>query len=322
MKKRIFIKYALIFGIIFFIVDFIYRTYNNINYLTREKCFLYQNLPKPVFLFFEYFIELFLLILLGVFFAVLLEKFYLKYNKFYPKNPLQAFIYGSLIPICSCGAIPLLSAFKDKVKLRTVITFIIAAPLLSPSTLMLSLNVLGLKFTLLRVISSFILAIGTGFIVDYLVSKKKFIIPDFYTCKLFLKEKDVYIKTYHVLKQLFPYFLIAGTLGITFELFSVQDLLTHIDISNPYLGAFFSILAGIPIYLCNGADVLTLRPFIEHLNIPMGTAMGFSLTSTAICITAIVLLVKYLGKKMTYLIISIIFILTFILSLLINLLQF
>jgi uncharacterized membrane protein YraQ (UPF0718 family) len=71
-------------------------------------------------------------------------------------------------------------------------------------------------------------------------------------------------------------------------------------------------------YYCNGADVILLKPLIAHSGLSLGTAMAFSLTSTSICITAIVMLVKFLNKKLTIILVASIMVLTFILGLLIN----
>lgn len=319
MKKRNFAKAFIFSGIALFFIDFIYKAYNKIDHLTREKCILYQTLPRPLFLIVENYLVLFLTILLGVFFAVLLERAYLKYKRFYPQNPFQAFVYGSLLPVCSCGAIPLIGAFKDKVKLKTIITFIVAAPLLSPYFIMLSFTVLGLKFTLLRVFASFILAITSGYLIEYFVSSRKLTLPNVHACEAFLKEKDLYLRTFAIVKRIFPYFLVAATLGFLFELIP-QDLTAFaVEITNPHLSAFFSILIGIPMYLCNGADVLILRPFIFHWNFPLGAAVGFSLTSTAICITSMVILSRYLGKKLAFILVANIFLMAFLLAVLINL---
>jgi uncharacterized membrane protein YraQ (UPF0718 family) len=71
-------------------------------------------------------------------------------------------------------------------------------------------------------------------------------------------------------------------------------------------------------YYCNGADVILLKPLIAHSGLSLGTAMAFSLTSTSICITAIIMLIKFLNKKLTMILIGTIAILTFIIGFLIN----
>ncbi len=318
MSKRNIIKYTIISAIFLFITDFIYKTYNNITYTTKERCFIYRLLPRPFFLFFQHFIELFIIILIGIFIAVILEKAYLKHKKFYPNNVFKAFIYGSALPICSCVALPLIGAFKDKIRIKVIITFLVAAPLLSPYFIALSLTVLGPTFTIIRIIASFVLAISLGYLIEFLAKNQKISLPNINIGNDFLSQSDIYFKTFKIMKIIFPYFLIAAFLGLSFEFIPVEALLSKIENFNPFLSVFFAILIGIPLYLCNGTDILILRPFFIYAGLPMGTAIAFSLTSTAICVSSTILLLKFLGKKLTCILLINIFFLSLIIGILIN----
>jgi hypothetical protein len=319
MNKTNKIKITIWLAVIFFILDTAYKISNNITFATREKCFIYNNLPRPLFLFFEHFLELFILILVGIFLAVFLEKHSDKYRKFYPHNVFQAFLYGSLLPICSCAVIPLVSSFKDKVKLRTIITFLIATPLLSPYLIALSLTTLGLNFTIIRIIASFFISITLGYSVEFLAHDQKISLPDNNLKGLSSGQADIYLKTFQLMKIIFPYFLIASCLGLFFEFIPAENWLTNINGLNKFLSVPLAALIGIPLYLCNGTDILMLRPFIIHAGLPWGTALAFSLTSTAVCASSIVLLIRYLGKKITYILIGGVFFLTLIMGILVNL---
>jgi uncharacterized membrane protein YraQ (UPF0718 family) len=62
------------------------------------------------------------------------------------------------------------------------------------------------------------------------------------------------------------------------------------------------ILIGVPLYFCNGAEVLFLRPLLNH-GFPVGTGVAFSLTSTAICTTSVAMLLRMIGVKLTLILI-------------------
>ena len=241
------------------------------------------------------------------------------------KNPVTAFLYASLIPVCSCTAIPVVKSMEGKVSFRTLISFIISAPLLNPYIIVLSFSVLGFKYGVLRIVCSFLLAILTGFIVEFFYNKDK--------KKLELSEipashknatncpivrTDKFLQTYNLMKSIFPYLILAGVLGVVAELYMPVDFLEKMNFSNNFLDLAIVILIGIPMYYCNGADVILLKPLITHSGLSLGTAMAFSLTSTAICITAIVMLIKFLNKKLTMILIGTVAILTFIMGYLIN----
>ena len=106
LKKRI-AQIVVAISALILSADLIYKTIKDITQATKQKCILYLSVPKPGFMFYEYFLELFFVIVLGVFFAVWLERWFSKYQKFYPKNPITAFLYASVIPVCSCTVIPI-----------------------------------------------------------------------------------------------------------------------------------------------------------------------------------------------------------------------
>ena len=165
-------KWFVIFSILFFSADIVYKTVNNITYLNRESCILYRMLPKIGFLFFEYFVELFLIVIVGIFFAAMLESMFAKYKRFYPSNTITAFFYASLLPVCACTTIPLISSMKGKLPFRTIITFVVAAPLLSPYIIMLSFSVLGMTYGILRIVSAFLMAMISGVVLEFFYTKE------------------------------------------------------------------------------------------------------------------------------------------------------
>jgi len=321
--KRTTIRALIIFSITLLGVDIVYKTINNIDYFTRQKCILNRLLPKGGFLFFEYFIELTIVVFVGIFLATLLKKYFSTYQRFYPKNVIGAFVYASLIPMCACAVIPLLKTMKGTLNFRTLMTFIVAAPLLSPYIITLSFSVLGAKYGILRIACSFILAVSSGYVLEFFDNKRDKVTLDkpktgddrFYPAQA----TDIYLDTYSIFRKILPYLILAGIAGIAFELLPLKNFLLDFKITNNLLGITMVILIGIPLYFCYGAEVLVLRPLVCSGNFPLGTAMAFSLTSTAICITSIVVLFKFLGKRLTTILLGNIIIATLILSYLINL---
>jgi uncharacterized protein len=198
-----FVKGALFFSIAILVFDLIYKTIFQITYLTREKCLFYQLAPRPVFLLYESFGELLLLVFVGTFLAFYLEEKFSKHNNLYPKNVFVAFVYASLMPICSCMAIPIIWTLRKKISLKIIITFIVAAPILSPQIILLSLISLGPEYTLLRIIFAFIVSISTGTIIEAFYQKNKLVFPKL-SCtsatknkEMFMKKQFIYLNNYY-----------------------------------------------------------------------------------------------------------------------------
>jgi len=349
--KKSFVKYFAFFSILFLAVDFTYSQINNISYANREECILNKLLPKPAFLFMEYFVELTMLVFIGIFIATLLEKFFTKYKKLYPSNLLTAFAYASILPVCACSVIPLIHSLKGKLPFRNIIAFVVSAPLLSPYIIMLSLSVISVEYTILRIISAFILAASAGLLLDFCHRRLNIetnmasgpVLLPIVGCEspggfvdimsgpsncsgcgssqqtaCAAEGGDVFLKTYIIFMDVLPYIIFAGIAGILLEYVPLNRLLLDYDIDNKLISIVLVVLIGVPIYFCSGAEVLFLRPLMHTADFSMGTAIAFSLSSTAICITSAIMLIKFLGKRLTAILIIHIFITTIIIGWLIN----
>jgi hypothetical protein len=301
--------------------DIVYKIVNNISYINRERCVIYLALPKAGFIIFEYFLETLVIVFLGIYIAVLLGRWFLRYQRFFPKNPFTAFLYASVIPVCGCGVIPLLSSMQGRMKFVTTMSFVLAASLLSPYVLVLSFSVLGVTYGVLRIVSSFIVVMATAYILGLLKRDDARAEPVWIvagcaeTCDG--KEGDVYLETYKMFKSLLPYLLIGGGLGVLLELIGPRFFLMNRQTGGGLIGAFVWVLIGVPLYFCNGAEVLFLRPLVNH-GFPLGTAVAFSLTSTAICTTSIAMLFKIIGKRLTVALVACVALISLALALLIN----
>jgi uncharacterized membrane protein YraQ (UPF0718 family) len=301
--------------------DFVYKIVNNISYINREQCVLFRVLPKAGFVIFEYVFETVVIVFLGIYIAVLLGRWFLRFQRFFPKNPFTAFLYASVIPVCGCGVIPLLSSMQGRMKFVTTMSFVLAASLLSPYVLVLSFSVLGVTYGVLRIVSSFILVITSAYILGFLKREDVRAEPVWIgggcvtTCEG--EKRDVYLETYEMFKSLLPYLLIGGALGIIIELMGPRFFLMNRQTGRGLIGTFVWVLVGVPLYFCNGAEVLFLRPLVNH-GFPLGTAVAFSLTSTAICTTSIAMLFKIIGKRHTIALVACVAVISLALALFIN----
>jgi uncharacterized protein len=303
--------------------DAIYSVWNGINLQTRDRCMIYKSLPRWLFLTNEYLIELFMVVVAGAFAGTLAEKYFTKFRKFLPKNQITAFLYASVIPVCSCSAIPLIESMKNKLPLRTLITFVMAAPLLNPYIIALSYSVLGIKYGTFRIIGSFLVSILTGLFVEWVyIRSGKPEIGIYKSCEPsgcgFVTGNDVYRKTWKMISKIAPYILIAGILGLVFELTGPVKLIERLPLNGSILSTLIITLIGVPIYFCNGADILFLSPLLQYTDLGLGSAIAFSLTSTAICASSIVMLTKFIGKRLTVALVGSTIVITVLFSILIG----
>ncbi|MCM8782083.1 MAG: permease, partial [Candidatus Omnitrophica bacterium] len=87
---------------------------------------------------------------------------------------LMATTAGTVIPICSCGIVPVLAGMVESgVPLGPTLAFLIAAPMLNVPTVFMTAGLLGKKMAIARVIAVFAIAMSGGLIVSYWQKKRK-----------------------------------------------------------------------------------------------------------------------------------------------------
>lgn len=337
--RRLWIQAALFGSAAFWAADTIYRIARDITFANREQCVLFRALPKPAFLLFENMFETIVIVFMGTFIAVWLGRQFLRLRRFFPHNPMTAFLYGATLPICACGVIPIVSSMKGKLRFSTVVAFIIAAPALSPYIIALSFSVLGPTYGVLRIASAFVLtmvcacvlgfleprlngrraesgfgsALGVGEVGAYVLPQ-----PDHVgsmggnvlvryamaagrpACAGACPERngDLYLEAFAVFRKLLPYLVLAGLLGLGLEYLGPRRFLQHGGFGGGLTEVVIWTLVGVPLYFCNGAEVFFLRPLVGH-GFPIGTAIAFSLTSTAVCASSLAMLYKIIGGRLT-----------------------
>jgi uncharacterized membrane protein YraQ (UPF0718 family) len=322
LKRRI-VKYALIAATAVWASDTVYKIVSGVSYTNREKCVLFRVLPRPGFIVFEYLAETLIIVFVSTFIAVWLARRFSRFSRFYPRGPLAAFAYGSLIPVCSCAAIPLVESMKGRMRFPTTLSFVLAAPLLSPNIMVLSFSVLGFRYGLLRIASSLVLVMATVAVLGRLQGRgrsERGLVAAAAGCKRACSSgaDDIYLETFAIFRRLLPYLVVAGAVGIGLELLGPRTALLTGRLGRGPAGIAAWIVVGIPFYFCNGAEVLFLRPLMSH-GFPVGTGIAFSLTSTAVCLTSMAMFGRMIGARLTLIMIGCIFAISALIAILLNL---
>jgi len=82
-----------------------------------------------------------------------------------------AAIVGAIIPLCSCGIIPLIAALLSSgVPLGPVMALWISSPLMSPSMFVLTGGVLGMDYAVARLVTAVLMGAGSGYLIYALSS--------------------------------------------------------------------------------------------------------------------------------------------------------
>ena len=89
---------------------------------------------------------------------------------------LMAAMAGAVIPICSCGIVPVLAGMVESgIPLGPTMAFLIAAPMINLPAIFMTAGILGWKLALGRILGSFAIALAVGGILSYWQSKERFL---------------------------------------------------------------------------------------------------------------------------------------------------
>jgi uncharacterized membrane protein YraQ (UPF0718 family) len=342
LRRRL-VKSALVVCVIIWAADIVYRLTKDISYVNREQCVLFRALPRPGFLVWEYFFETLVVVFVGTFLAVWLSRQFVRLRRFMPTNPVTAFLYGAVVPVCSCGVIPLAGSMRERLGLTTTVALVLAAPLLSPYIMVLSFSVLGTTYGLLRIGAAFVLTMVCASAVSRIArvlppgavpialpavaslgaAGEAYVLPGVGRrgigqtglgpggmrslgaaaagvgcARQCAAAGDIYLETLRIVRGLAPYLAVAAAIGLGLEYLGPRQFLLRGAPGSGPGEVIVWALVGMPLYFCNGAEVLFLRPLVSH-GLPLGTAIAFSLTSTAVCITSMAMLFKVIGARLT-----------------------
>lgn len=245
----------------------------------------------------------------GVAFGALLETYFkpkwaFKYLNRGTSSVINASILGSILPGCACSVVPMADGLKGKgSRLGTVSTFIFVSPLLSPHTVILTYGMLGLKFTIARIIFSLSGAIILGVVFNYLEKKniKGFVLSKEDGCPSCLSccetEKKRFWKSFiQIIQRLGKYFFLGMFIASLFTVFIPNEAIPRYIGSSGVFAYLVSVLVGIPIYICEGEEIPIALALLK-LGLGPGPSLTFLLGSVGTCIPTIIMAQKIIGRK-------------------------
>jgi len=215
---------------------------------------------------------------------------------------------GIVTPFCSCSAVPLFIGFVESgVPLGVTFSYLIAAPLINEVALAMLWGLFGWKIALLYVASGWIISVVVGFILGKLHLEKH--IEEYVfkikmnqtaeTAKIVLKEraKESYRDTKALIKKVFPYVLIGVAIGAFIHGYAPENFLAQIAGKGNLLAVPIAVLLGVPLY-SNAAGVIPIVSSLFEKGLPLGTALAFMMSVTALSLPEAIILRKVMKPKL------------------------
>lgn len=239
---------------------------------------------------------------------------------------MKSTVSGMLLPICSCGVIPLgLGLYFSGAYLGPVLAFMTSTPIINPAAIILSYGLLGKEITLIYLISGFLIPMIAGYLGNLLGGDE--VIPPTSSEKINLEESQMsfYEKvklglfwSFKDLALIVSKYVVLGTFfaAFLFIVFPRDIFLKYLG--NPGVLSLWSItfIATLS-YVCAVGHI----PFIAALvasGASPGVALTFLIAGTGTNLPELISIYKVIGKKSAILYGSIMLVTAFIVGYLTN----
>ncbi len=242
-----------------------------------------------------------------------IEKIFNRGNEF--TNILIASFLGSLLPICTCGMIPLAVKLHEKgLHWKTLCAFLVAGNACSVPALILT-EVMGYEVMWIRLISSVIF----GVLVTYIIA---IISPQDFKLQLHAKDhhesqdsccenkpslfSKILADVYSMSVSFLPWILLAIVIASLVSAQSSDTKLINIILQsdNIIISPFIASVIGFPFYFCAGADIPISQELFK-MGVPLGTIISFMLASPGVNITSLMVYKQAIGWKQAWVLIAV-----------------
>jgi uncharacterized membrane protein YraQ (UPF0718 family) len=230
---------------------------------------------------------------------------------------LIASLIGAVSPFCSCSSVPLFIGFVEAgIPLGVTFSFLITSPLVNEAAVAVLWATIGLKATVIYVVSGIVLGVFGGYVIGVL--KLERYVEDFvYKIKVGKQPNEqesltIKERTYLALEsvkdimgRVWIYVIIGVTIGGIFHGYAPEGILEKYAGKDNLLAVPIAVLIGVPLY----SNVMGMIPIVESLigkGLPIGTSLAFLMSVTAVSLPEMIILKKVLKKELIAIFVSIV----------------
>ncbi|WP_286032546.1 efflux transporter SaoE [Brachyspira pilosicoli] len=226
---------------------------------------------------------------------------------------IKTTISGAILPICSCGVLPLaLSLYRTGAYLGPTLSFLVATPIINPAAIIVAFAMLGKEVTFIYILCGIFLPLIIG-ILGNIFGGKELIAPEVLKLQsmnikipenTYVDKTPWYKKLYNGILWGFnnlgieiSRFILVGTLFGAILLTVVPQSFVMQYLSNPKLVSIIGItLVGCMMYVCALGHIPFIAALISAGASP-GIAITFLITGVATNISELISIYKLIGKR-------------------------
>ncbi len=229
-----------------------------------------------------------------------LEKYFAKPNFL---SLLNASFLGALVPLCTCGMIPLVVKLIQRgLNWRVLVAFLVAGNACSIPALWLT-TVMGYEVVLIRLLASVaygvLVALSLALVLpkDFSLKLSADLVQEHSCCEhdckpVQSKARLIFDDVISMCRSFLPWIIVAALIAAVFDVYLMQGALDLVMQATPWLAA----IVAFPFYFCAGADVPISRELL-NAGLPLGTVMSFMLASPGLNLTSLLVYQRCVGWK-------------------------
>lgn len=244
-----------------------------------------------------------------------------KFKNYIEKQPkfiahLLAAIFGAITPFCSCSSIPLFIGFMEaKISFGIAMSFLITSHMINEIAMLVLAGVVGLKVTVLYVVTGIIVGILGGYIMEklgyekYLQDYLKVIAEKSNSggcccCNdekkvLATKERliDAFDYTKDLMKRIWLFVLLGVGVGAFLHGYVPQEFFMKYMGTGNLFAVPMAVAVGIPLY----ADVTSIIPIAQVLidkGAAIGTVLVFMMAVVGLSLPEMIIISRVFKKEL------------------------
>ena len=242
-----------------------------------------------------------------------------KFKAFIEKQPrfvahFLASLFGAITPFCSCSSVPLFIVFSETgIPFGVSMSFLITSPMINELAILLLAGVLGLKVTLIYLLTGIIVGMTGGYLMElfgwqkylqnYITNKQ----ANDYCCScscgcnkvLTIKNRlqEALNYTKNLMKKIWLFVLIGVGIGSILHGYVPQEFFMRYLSADNFLSVPLAVLIGIPLY----ADITTIIPIAQVLinkGAAVGTVLVFMMSIVALSLPEMIIISRVMKKEL------------------------
>jgi len=228
---------------------------------------------------------------------------------------IKAVILGIPLPLCSCGVIPAAVTLKKKGASKgSVISFLIATPITGVDSIMATYSLLGLVFTVARIVAASCTALIAGILTNIFVPRgyhehgiEKAFDENCPSCNPSEGKPEekrelsltAYLRyTFYELMNDIWKWLVIGTLLGGIIAYAIPDTFINQHLGSGWIAMLLMLVVGIPMYVCaTGSIPIAAALMLKGMS--PGAALVFLLAGPATNAVTITVVSRELGRGAT-----------------------